>query len=58
MQDWDRLMMILLGGGVAIYTGYTGWRSWKEKKKKAALGAFLLAAVTALMPLALAMFGG
>lgn len=58
MQDWDRLAMILINGGVAIYTGYTGWRSWQAQQKGAAIGAFLLAAATAALPLLLVAYGG
>lgn len=57
MQDWDRIVFVLLGGGVAIYTGYAGWRAWRQQQKGEAVGAFILAAATVAVPLVLAMFG-
>jgi uncharacterized membrane protein len=56
LQNWDRLVMILIGGGVAVYSGYGGWRSWQKQEKQAAIGAFLLAAATVALPIALAIF--
>lgn len=57
MQDWDRLVFVLLGGGVALYTGYGGWRAWKQRQKGEAVGAFVLALATAVVPLVLAFLG-
>lgn len=58
MQDWDRLVMVLIGGVVAAYTGYGGWRFWRQQEKGAAIGAFVLAVTTLALPIALAIFGG
>jgi uncharacterized membrane protein len=57
MQDWDRLVFVLLGGGVAVYTGYLGWRAWREQHKSEAVGAVLLALATVVVPIVLAMLG-
>lgn len=57
MQDWDRLIFVVLGGGVAVYTGYGGWRAWQQKLKSEAVGAFLLALATVAVPFALALLG-
>lgn len=46
MLEWDRVVMYLLSGGVALYTGWTGWQSWRAQERRAGVGAFLLALVT------------
>lgn len=58
MQDWDRLVLILIGAGVAAHTGYAGWRLWRRQNRGGALGAFFLAAVSVLAPILLSAFGG
>lgn len=50
--------MILIAGGVAIQVAYTGWGYWRSQHKGAAAGAFLLAALTLALPIALALTGG
>jgi hypothetical protein len=58
LQNWDRLLMILLGGGVAVYTGYGGWRSWRRQERQAAVGAFILAGAVVVLPILLSLFSG
>ncbi|HYF94481.1 MAG TPA: hypothetical protein VD969_19855 [Symbiobacteriaceae bacterium] len=58
MQDWDRVMMMLLGGGVSVYTGYQGWRYWQQANRKAAAGAAVLSVAAVGVPLALSLLGG
>lgn len=57
MQDWDRMVMILIGGGVAVYTCIPGWRFWRQQQTRAAIGTFLLAVATVALPFALVAFG-
>ncbi|MFZ5814537.1 MAG: hypothetical protein ACOY93_04465 [Bacillota bacterium] len=58
MQDWDRLVVVLFGAGVAIYSGYGGWRFWQQQNRGAAYGSIFLALVSVLLPLLLAVQGG
>lgn len=53
MLEWDRLLMYLLSGGVALYTGWTGWQSWRAQERLAGAGAFLLALVTLVLAVVL-----
>lgn len=57
MLEWDRVVMLLLSGGVALYTAWTGWRSWQAQQRRAGVGAFLLALVTVTLALVLTPFG-
>ena len=57
VQDWDRLIMVLLGGGVAAYTLYGAWKLWRQRQRKAAIGALLLAAGAVALPLVLMLRG-
>lgn len=54
MQDWDQLVMILIGGGVAIYSGYMAWAAWRQRQRWAAAGHILLGACTVALPLLVA----
>ncbi|MFZ5823308.1 MAG: hypothetical protein ACOY94_03000 [Bacillota bacterium] len=38
MQDWDRLVIILVGAGVSIYTGLDGYKLWKRERWLAVAG--------------------
>ncbi len=58
MQDWDQLVMVLLGVGVALHTGYLAWQMWRKQNRGGALGALFLALLVILMPVLLAMEGG
>jgi hypothetical protein len=50
--------MIVLGGGVAVYTVYGGWRLWRNQERQAAVGAFLLAGAVVVLPILLSLFSG
>jgi hypothetical protein len=56
MQDWDRLVMIIVGAAVAIYTGIDGWKLWKRKNWLAVCGIGLLMLSAVGLPIMLAMF--
>ena len=58
MQDWDKLVMVLLGIGVAAYTGYRGVQFWRKENRGGAVGAFFLALVAVALPVMLAVSGG
>ncbi|HYG60094.1 MAG TPA: hypothetical protein VD902_18665 [Symbiobacteriaceae bacterium] len=57
MQDWDRWVFIVIGGGTGIYSGMSGWRSWKQRQKMPAIGDFLLAVTAVGLPVAFAFLG-
>lgn len=58
MQDWDRLVMVIVGAGVALSSLVGGYKSWRAQQRSAAVGALLLAVMTLALPVALALFGG
>ncbi|HEY3364944.1 MAG TPA: hypothetical protein VGK74_07835 [Symbiobacteriaceae bacterium] len=58
MQNWDRLVIVVVGGGVAAYTVYGGWGLWKQQQRGAAVGAVVLAVVAVALPLILWAVGG
>jgi len=58
MQDWDRLVTIIFGVGVAGYKVYTGWKARKTGGGLALAGAVLLAGACLALPVVLAVFGG
>jgi hypothetical protein len=49
--------MALLAGGVALYAIRDGVRSWRRRERQAAIGAFLLAVATVVLPIVLTMIG-
>jgi|GEM_PF-3943388 len=46
LQHWDRIVLLMVGAGLAICMGCRGWRSWQGGQRKAAVGNFILAAVS------------
>lgn len=58
MQDWDRLVAVLVGAGVGAFTGYRGWRYLRGGETLAAVGTLLIAGATVVLPLLLAALGG
>ena len=58
MQDWDRLVMIGIGGGATIYSAVVAWRLWGQAQRRAAVGLFLLGLSASAVPAVLAMVGG
>ncbi|MFZ5825289.1 MAG: hypothetical protein ACOY94_13320 [Bacillota bacterium] len=58
MQDWDRLVMVLLGGGVALHSCYVAWRLWGAQNRGGAFGSLFLALVAVALPVMLALSGG
>lgn len=56
MQDWDQLVMALLGGGVASYSGYLAWTAWRQRQPLAATGHILLGVCTVALPLLVAIW--
>ena len=56
MQEWDRLVMIVIGAGVSIWTAREGWRLWKAGNTTGAVGVLLLILTALAVPLVLALF--
>lgn len=56
MQEWDRLVMIAIGAGVAIWTGKQGWPLWKAGNTTGVVGVLLLILSAIAVPLVLALF--
>ncbi|HYF94040.1 MAG TPA: hypothetical protein VD969_17635 [Symbiobacteriaceae bacterium] len=58
MQNWDLVVMVLLGGGVAAHSGYLAWAAFRRKQPLAAAGSLLLGLCTVILPLLLTMLRG
>ncbi|MGE5674490.1 MAG: hypothetical protein ACM3XM_11515 [Mycobacterium leprae] len=56
MQNWDRLVMLLMGGSVLLYCCYHAWRAWRGQQRLAAVGHILLGVCALALPLALVIF--
>lgn len=58
LQNWDRMVMILIGLGVTIYTLLGGWRLWRSGQTGPAIGIGLLALAAMILPVILAVLSG
>ena len=58
MQDWDRLVLLIVSLPLVIHQGYVGWQSWRKSAYDAVVGAFLLAVLCVALPITLAMMTG
>jgi len=58
MQNWDRIVFLVLAVPLATYQGYVCWQSWRQANYDAAAGAGLLVIATIVLPVLLAMAGG
>jgi hypothetical protein len=56
MQDWDQLVMALIGVGVAIYSGYQAWVAWQRGQRWATAGHIMLGFCTIALPLLVAIW--
>ncbi|MDF2626501.1 MAG: hypothetical protein K0R39_332 [Symbiobacteriaceae bacterium] len=56
MQDWDQLVMALIGAGVAVYSGYLARTAWRQRQRWAAAGHALLGVCTVALPLLVALW--
>lgn len=55
MQDWDRLVIILVGAVVSIYAGIDGYKLWKRERWLGVAGVALLIVGAIGVPVLLAL---